>query len=100
MPFRVLSPQIKPTYIHVFIGKSGAQLVADYDDYDEALLQLDEGIADDLDATYRYSLELPADVSTGIKRFDAQDRLPAWRGDRLVEQQDQLGLARWYQGAR
>ena len=100
MPFRILSPQIKPTYCHVLLTKSGAQLVLNYDDFDEAMIQLDEGVADDYDATYRYTIELPADVSTGIKRFDAQDRLPVWKAERLAEEQGRLGLIRWYQGAR
>jgi hypothetical protein len=100
MTLRIISTKIKPTFVHVFLAPSGAQRVVDYDDYDEAMKHLDDGLTIRGGGTYRCTLEIPSDMSTGIKRFNAEDRLPAWKADRDADQTSQNADIRWFGGAR
>jgi hypothetical protein len=82
----------------VYRGKAGNQLIIDYDDYDEAMLQFHEGVG--ADGEYLYSIELPAERAGQIKRFNADDEVVSWRYERDSEARHQASLTRFYHGAR
>lgn len=95
------SRDLQPCWLHVFTTPSGAQHVFDYDDYDEAMLQFDEGgLADHVGGTYAYSVELPTDRKGEIRRFNAESELAGWKFEQGSEARFALELTRFYHGAR